>query len=105
MALFLQRKVQAASSRATTSYFPTPSPFWLLTPPLLLQLPNSVLWDEDKSSHREVGGMFKREGTYVYLGLIHTDVWQKPTQHCKAIILQFKKENSHTHTWTKGLIP
>ena len=34
--------------------------------------------------------MFKREGTYVYLWLIHVDVWQKPTQHCKAIILQLK---------------
>ena len=33
---------------------------------------------------------FKREGTYVYLWLIHVAIWQKPTQHCKAIILQFK---------------
>ena len=49
-----------------------------------------MLWDKDKSSRREVGGTFKREGTYVYLWLIHTDVWQKPTQHCKAIFLQFK---------------
>ena len=32
----------------------------------------------------------KREGTYVYLWLIHVDVEQKPTQHCKAIILQLK---------------
>ena len=22
--------------------------------------------------------------------LIHVDIWQKPTQHCKAIILQLK---------------
>ena len=29
-----------------------------------------------------------REGTSVYLWLIHGDVWQKPIQHCKAIILQ-----------------
>ena len=35
----------------------------------------------------EVGGRFKREGTYVHLWLIHVDVWQKPTQYCKAIIL------------------
>ena len=33
---------------------------------------------------------FKREGTYVYLWLIHADVWQKPTQYCKAIVLQLK---------------
>ena len=38
----------------------------------------------------EVGGKFRREGTYVYLWLIHVDVWQKPTQYCKAIILQLK---------------
>ena len=36
---------------------------------------------------------FKRENKYVYLWLIHADVWQKPTQYCKAIILQFKKVN------------
>ena len=40
---------------------------------------------------REVGGRFKREGTYAYLWLIHVDVWQKPAQYCKAIILQLKK--------------
>ena len=37
-----------------------------------------------------VGGRVKKEGTCVYLWLIHVDVWQKPTQHCKAIILQLK---------------
>ena len=37
-------------------------------------------WDEE-------GGGFKREGTYVYLWPIHVDVWQKPTQYCKVIIL------------------
>ena len=36
------------------------------------------------------GGRFKREGMYVCLWLIHVDVWQKPTPHCKATILQFK---------------
>ena len=35
---------------------------------------------------REVQG----EKTCVYLWLIHADAWQKPTQHCKAIILQLK---------------
>ena len=38
----------------------------------------------------EVGGRFKREGTYVYLWLIHVAIWQKLTQYCKAIILQLK---------------
>ena len=38
----------------------------------------------------EVGGRFKREGKYVYLWLIQVDIWQKPTQYCKAIILLLK---------------
>ena len=37
----------------------------------------------------KVGGRFK-EGTYVYLWLIHVDIWLKPTQYCKAINLQLK---------------
>ena len=36
----------------------------------------------------EVGVDFKRVGTYVYLWLIDVDIWQKPIQNCKAIILQ-----------------
>ena len=39
---------------------------------------------------QEMGGRFKREGTYVYLRLIQVDVQQKSTQYCKAIILQLK---------------
>ena len=37
-----------------------------------------------------VEGKFKREEKYVYLWLIHIDVWQKPNQYSKAIILQLK---------------
>ena len=36
---------------------------------------------------KEVGGRLKREGTYAYLRLIHAEVWQKPTQYYKTIIL------------------
>ena len=36
------------------------------------------------------GERLKREGTYVYLELIHAVLQKKPTQHCKAIILQLK---------------
>ena len=36
------------------------------------------------------GERFKRDRTYVYLRLTHIVVWQKPTQHCKAVILQLK---------------
>ena len=39
-------------------------------------------WDE--------GGRFRREGTYVDLWVIYVGVWQKPTQYCKAIVLQLK---------------
>ena len=42
----------------------------------------------------EVGGRFKREGTYVYLWLTPVDVWQKTAQHCKAMILQLKKKKT-----------
>ena len=52
---------------------------------------NSVLYDNlEDGLGWEVGGKFKKEGTYVYLWLIHVDVWQKPKQYCKAIILQLK---------------
>lgn len=39
----------------------------------------------------EVERGFRREGTCVYLWLIGVDVWQKPSQHCEALILQLKK--------------
>jgi hypothetical protein len=47
-----------------------------------------------------MGGRFRREGTYVYLWLIHLDICQKLTKVCKAIILQLKiiiflKKNSY----------
>ena len=35
-----------------------------------------------------VGRRFRREGTHVYLWLIHAVVWQKPIQYCKAINLR-----------------
>ena len=44
----------------------------------------------------EVSRSFKREGTYVYLWLIHVDVWQRPAQCCNYSSIknkQIKKEN------------
>ena len=38
----------------------------------------------------EVKERFKSEWTYVCLWLIHVDVLQKPTQHCKTTTLQLK---------------
>ena len=40
-----------------------------------------------------IGKEVQKEGTYVYLRLIHVDVWQKPTKYCKATILQLKINN------------
>ena len=40
---------------------------------------------EDYGGWDVVGGMFKREVAYIYLWLIHVNIWQKPTQYCKAI--------------------
>ena len=57
-----------------------------------------------------MGGILKREGiyiyiytymyVYIYLRLTQVVVWQKPTQHCKAIILQLEIYiYIHTHTY------
>ena len=40
------------------------------------------------TEHGEGDG-FRKEGTYVYLWLIRVDVWQRPTQYCRAIVLQY----------------
>ena len=48
----------------------------------------------------EAEGRFKREGTHLYLRLIHVAVWQKPTQHYKAVIFQLKKKK----TGLEGLV-
>ena len=36
----------------------------------------------------EMGGRFKRKGIYVYLWLIHIEVWQKTIKFYKETILQ-----------------
>ena len=51
--------------------------------------PKLVLCDNLEGRGGEVEG-FRREGTRVYLWPIHTDVWQKPSQYYKVIILQLK---------------
>ena len=38
----------------------------------------------------DMEGRFKREGTYVYLWLIHADVWQKLTQYCNYLSIKNK---------------
>ena len=39
---------------------------------------------------REVGGRFKKEDAYVFLWLFHVNIWEKPLQYCKVIILKLK---------------
>ena len=55
----------------------------------------------------EVGGRVKREGRYVYLWLIYVDLWQKPIQYYKAVILQlktnFKKSKDECLLWESSL--
>ena len=50
-----------------------------------------------------VGGKIQREGPYVYLWLIHTAVWQKPTHH-KTISFQFKKKKKKTTNRKQGIL-
>ena len=42
------------------------------------------------SSH--ILGDYPNKSIYVYLWLIHVDVWQKPAQFCKAVIFQLKNK-------------
>ena len=52
-----------------------------------------------------VGGRFRRKGIYVYLRLIHVAVWQKPTQHYKAVIFQLKiSKLKKKKTGVEGLV-
>ena len=52
-----------------------------------------------------MGGRFLEEGTKMYTyGLIHIDVWHKPTQYCKAIILQLKINKLKNKNKTKNIM-
>ena len=50
-----------------------------------------------------VGGSFKREGTHIFLGLIHVVVGQKPIQHYEAIILQLNIKRKKKKEWDRIL--
>ena len=47
-----------------------------------------ALWPPRGLECGKKGGGFRMWGTHVYLWLIQVDVWQKPLQYCKTIILQ-----------------
>ena len=53
--------------------------------------PKPVLWDNPEGWSGEGDGRGVQDiGTHEYPWPIHVDVWQKPSQHCKVIILQLK---------------
>ena len=50
-----------------------------------------MLWDNPEGWGGEGGGkQASGWGTHVRPWLIHVDVWQKPSQYCKVIIVQLK---------------
>ena len=56
--------------------------------------PKMVLCNNPEGWGGEGGGRGVQDGgTHVYLWLIHVDVWQKPSQYCKVIMLQSKQIN------------
>ena len=51
--------------------------------------PKLVLWDNPEGQGgKGGGGGLHKWGAHIYVWLIHVDVWQKPSQYCKVIILQ-----------------
>ena len=86
---FLLQCVKVKSEREVTQLFPT------LSDPMDCSLPGSSVHGIFQARVLEWGAI-AFSGTYVYLWPIHVHVWQKPTQHCKAIILQLKILKNHT---------
>ena len=54
----------------------------------------SAVWQSRGVGLWGLRGRLKWEGIHAYLWLIRVVVRQKPTQHCKAIILQLKKKTT-----------
>ena len=53
-----------------------------------------VFWDNPERWGREgCGREVQGGGTHVHSWLIHVNIWQKPPQYCKVIILQLKLIN------------
>ena len=100
---------------------------WPLTPQLIeteeQKTPNSRVYPPKEMQNKITlryylsptgTAVTRMEGIYVYLRLNQTVLWQKPIQHCKAIILQSKNPEIpgikllrcvhpciRTHTYTK----
>ena len=57
---------------------------------------------------REIGGRFEREGTYIYLWLIHVDICRKQqnsVSNYPSIKNKFLKKNPPSSAWGTGPIP
>ena len=52
-----------------------------------------------------MGGRFKREGIYGYLGLIHVELWQKATNFCRNLLKKKKSFSTSVPSLTKGPSP
>ena len=66
---------------------------WVTSASLMLEAGHAelVLWDNPEGSGGEGGGSMVQDGwTHVYLWPILADVWPKPSQSFKVIILQLK---------------
>lgn len=63
---------------------------------------NSVLRDSLEGRMWQGWGRFGRKGPYVHVWLTHAAVWQKPTQSCNTVVLQFKKKNVNFKDSVKG---
>ena len=62
------------------------------------------LCDQERWGGEEDGReVQKGGGTYVYLWLIHVDVWQQMPKFCKAVLLQLK--NNHIKNVKKNFKP
>lgn len=77
----LLHRVQPQSENSHLSSFKAYTAFWCREFNLVL-CDNLEGWEE--------GEKFQRKETYTYPWQMHVDVWQKPTQHCKAITPQLK---------------
>ena len=57
----------------------------------------SILWGERVSTPRSFSSFLYRKSKKG-IWLTHVDIWQKPTQYCKAIILQLKINKSENES-------
>ena len=80
---------------SNTALHTPPRERWILSGKLL----HKAAWGSWRPAgagwYADVGGRSSRGRGHMYTYLlVHTVIWQKPTQHCIAIILQYKKNKA-----------